>query len=293
MPLEFVFPLLSAFIYVIGVLLLKRAAELGGDVWRISAVCNWATAAAFVPLLALGGNVPALEQFWQPAVVGLLFVTGQTVAFLALRVGDVSVATPVLGLKIILVAIFTTILLSDRITTPVWIAAGLSSVAIGLLNRTRSAVHDRIGATILLSGSAAATFALFDVLVQKWSPAWGTGRFLPIAMGFVALYSLALWRLGRKGEGAEGAIFSQGWFVAGALCLALQSVIFISAVSLRGHATAANVLYSSRGLWSVLAVWLVGHWFGNRERELGVRILGWRLCGAALLLTAIALVLMG
>jgi O-antigen ligase len=53
------------------------------------------------------------------------------------------------------------------------------------------------------------------------------------------------------------------------------------------------VLYSSRGLWSVLAVWLVGHWFANREQHHGARVLVWRFIGAALLMAAILIVLLG
>jgi hypothetical protein len=37
----------------------------------------------------------------------------------------------------------------------------------------------------------------------------------------------------------------------------------------------------------VLAVWLVGHWWGNTERHAGRVALAWRLAGAALLLAAI------
>lgn len=293
MRLEFVLPLVSAVIYVVSVLLLKRAAELGADPWRTSAVCNWATTLAFLFLLPLGGTIPNWSALWQPAMVAAFFVAGQTLAFLALRIGDVSVATPVLGLKIVLVALFTNLLLTDRLTPALWSAAILSSVAVALLNRARASGHQRVGMTILLSGSAAATFAIFDVLVQKWSPAWGTGRFLPILMIFAGVYSLGLWWIGRAGSVAARGVFRRGWFLAGAAALAVQSVLFISTISLRGHATSANVLYSSRGLWSVLAVWLVGHWFDNREQQLGTRILAWRLCGAALMLTAIVLVLIG
>ena len=45
----------------------------------------------------------------------------------------------------------------------------------------------------------AAAYACFDVLVQKWSPVWGTGRFLPIAMACGAAYSLALRRFDVRG----------------------------------------------------------------------------------------------
>jgi len=37
-------------------------------------------------------------------------------------------------------------------------------------------------------------------------------------------------------------------------------------------------------------VWLIGHWFGNTERQLGGTILRWRLIGAALMLGAIGLI---
>jgi hypothetical protein len=42
----------------------------------------------------------------------------------------------------------------------------------------------------------------------------------------------------------------------------------------------------------VLAVWVVGHWFGNREREQGAAVLRSRLLGAGLLLAAIVLVVL-
>jgi drug/metabolite transporter (DMT)-like permease len=290
MPLEFVLPLLSAVVYVVGVLLLKRATELGADVLRVSAICNWASAIAFLPLLLLGGTIPSAAALWQPALVATFFVAGQTIAFFALRIGDVSIATPVLGAKIVLVALFATVIVGERLTAPLWLAAGLSSVAVALLNRAPPTSHHRIGMTIVLAGSAAALFAVFDVLVQKWSPAWGTGRFLPVMIGFAALYSVGLWVAGRPSRAGDERIFTRAWFVGGAVCLAVQSVGFIGTISLRGHVTATNVLYSSRGLWSVVAVWFVGHWFGNRERHLGGGVIGWRLCGAALMLAAIALV---
>jgi hypothetical protein len=41
----------------------------------------------------------------------------------------------------------------------------------------------------------------------------------------------------------------------------------------------------------VILIWWVGHWFSETERRLGSRILARRLLGAALLTTAIFLVL--
>src|SRR5260221_11766828 len=111
-------------------------------------------------------------------------------------------------------------------------------------------------------------------------------------MSFAAVASPALRPFGRwRNVGTERVLAPVGrWVAGGAVCLALQAIMIVSSIALYGQATVANVLYSSRGLWSVLAVWLVGHWFANREREHSRRILVWRLLGATLLMAAILMV---
>jgi drug/metabolite transporter (DMT)-like permease len=287
--LPIVLPLLAAVLYVAGVLLVKRAAEGGAGLWRMTSLSNLVSAALFTLLLPLGGTFHA-ELLWQPALVAVLFLAGQGLNFLALQRGDVSVATPVLGLKIILVAGFTTLLLATRVSLRLWAAAGLTSLALALLNRTDGGPRHRVGATVLYAAGSAAMFAVFDVLVQRWSPAWGAGRFLPVMLGFVALLTLALETLFRTpGRAMPRAAWS--WLLAGAVLLGLQSMLFVGTIARFGEATSANVVYSSRGLWSVVAVWAVGPWFGNRERHLGGRVLGRRLAGAVLMMAAIALAL--
>lgn len=73
--------------------------------------------------------------------------------------------------------------------------------------------------------------------------------------------------------------------------LALQAAGICYAVGVFGDATAVNIVYSIRGLWSVLAVWWIGHWFSNDEQSLGATVLRRRLVGAVLMMLAIALVL--
>ena len=70
-----------------------------------------------------------------------------------------------------------------------------------------------------------------------------------------------------------------------------QAIAMVCGIALFGRATEINVVYSSRGLWSVLAVWWIGHWFQNQEQQLGRAILQRRLFGALLLMAAIVLVL--
>ncbi len=282
-------PLLAALVYVLGALLAKRSAEFGVGVWRTAFLSNLVSALLFSLLLPFGGTFH-LKLLWQPAVVAVFYLLGQLLNFFALQRGDVSVATPVMGVKIILVALFTTLLLTSGVSAKLWCAAALSSLAIALPNRADGTPHHHVGATILYAGCSATMFALFDVLVQKWSPAWGAGRFLPVMLSFTALFSLVLVP-SFHAPLREIPRTARPWLLGGCVFIGLQSLIFVSAIAWFGNATTANVIYSSRGLWSVVAVWGVGHWFGNRERHHGPGVLRWRLAGALLMMAAIALAL--
>ncbi len=283
-----VMPLAASLLYVFGALFLKNASVRGVGVWRTAVVTNVIFGVIFSTLWLLGGRLREAAAWTEPAAAAALFLTGQVLALLALKRGDVSVATPVLGIKVILVALFVTLILGDRVPASVWMGAALSSAGIYLLSRGPG--RKGSGGTaeaLVLGGLAAAAFALFDVLVLKWSPAWGAGRFLPLVMGFVALYSLPL--LIVAGEPVPPGAWRP--LLLGALLLALQALLLISSLALFARATTINVVYSARGLWSVALVWVVGHHFGNREREQGSVVFRSRLAGAALLLAAIVLVI--
>jgi drug/metabolite transporter (DMT)-like permease len=284
-----VLPLFSSLLYVAGALFVKQAAVSGVGIWRTTFVANLICAALFPWLLLLGGRFPDWTLWWQPAVVAFLFLSGQMATFLALEKGDVSVATPVLGAKVVLVAVFTAVVLREALSTSLWLAAVLSSLGIAFLNRRGPGIEHRfVGRTILLALGAAAAFAMFDILVQKWAPIWGAGRFLPMMMGFVALYSFALVPFF---QAPLKAIQRAAWrpLLAGGVLIALQAIVLIMTIAVFGDATSVNVVYSLRGLWSVLAVIWLGRWFENREAAAGRRVLQGRMAGAILLCAAIVL----
>ncbi len=290
MSLPLFLQLLAAVCYASGALLVKRASDLGVGVWRTAFVANVVGALCFQPLWVLGGTVhPGL--WWQPALVGLCFMLGQWFVFLSLDGGDVSVATPVLGLKILLVAILVTALGGQHLRWQLWIAACLATSGIAFLNRRGGHVaHHNVGRTIVYSGLAAFVYAIFDVLTQTWSPAWGVGRFLPIAMGISGLLSLVfILRFRAPLSAIPGPTWR--WLLGGTAVLGAQSVLFVATLAHWRNAAPANVVYSSRGLWSIVFVWLVGHWVRSREQHLGREILAWRAAGAVLMMSAIVLVL--
>jgi drug/metabolite transporter (DMT)-like permease len=253
----------------------------------VAAVC-------FMTLLPLAPGPAGPRPAWQPLTLAALFVAGQALTMIALNRGDVSVATPVIGLKVVFVTFFVALVVGDRMLIDYWLSAGMSALGIALLNlggggrgdgRVRH--HHHVLLTVLASLAAAACYGMFDTLVRKWSPAWGVGRLLPTAMTLAAALSLGLWPL-FEGRLRDLPRASRGPVALGSMFMGLQAVSLVATLGLYPDTTRINVVYNSRGLWSVLAVWLVGHWWGNTERHAGPTALLWRLAGAGLMLGAIA-----
>ncbi len=290
MTAPYVVILLAAAVYAAGALLVKRATELGVGVWRTAFVANLMSATLAQSIWGLGGTVH-VELWWQPVLVALCFVAGQCFTFVSLDGGDVSVATPVLGIKILLVACLVTWWAGESLRWQLWVAAALATAGIGLLSRRSGAGgRFRAGRTVLTAGLAAANYATLDVMVQRWSPHWGLGRFLPLTLSIAAVLSLGFIPLFRAPLRAIPRA-AWPWLLGGTVVVALQSLVFVIVVAHWGHAAAINVVYSSRGLWSVVLVWWLGHWVKSREQHLGRAVLASRLAGALLMMLAIGLVL--
>lgn len=280
----------ASVLYTFGVLLLKRSTQWNPGVWRTTILCNGLTALAFLPLWLLGGQVPDWALVWQPLVVGGLFVAGQVLAILALTRGDVSVATPMLGIKILLVAVFASAIAGTPLPLRIWAAAMLATVAVALMGFSGRSQHRRVRFTLICSALAAASYAMFDALIQQWSPAWGVGRFMPLTMLCSAALSLALIPLCR-GPVFEIARPARLSVLLGCALIGIQALIFGSSIANWGHAAPANVVYSMRGLWSVLLIWAIGHWVSHEERALGGHVLVTRMLGATCLSLAVLLIL--
>lgn len=284
------FPFIAALLYAFGALVLKRSSDLGVGLWRTTFVANLLVAGLFSLLWLLGGPPVEKELLWQPGVIALCLFAGQLTQFLALEKGDVSVAVPVFGLKVVLVALLTPLLIGVAVGAKLWAAALLSVVGITLLNRKDASQPSRnLRVTFIAGGAGAVCFAVFDLLVQKWGPTWGAGRLLPCIFWINALLSFGLiFRFSAPLSAVP--VRAWPWLLGGSVLLGLQSVTFVSTLAVFGRATTANIVYASRGLLSVVLVWMIGHWFKNAEQHLGPTVMRWRLAGALMMMSAIVLV---
>lgn len=284
-------PLLAAFLYALSSLFLKRGFAEGAGFLRILFLSNLVMGAAAPVLLLLGADPVDWGRIHLPLACGAFFFLGQTFTFVAIRTGDVSVVTPTMGSKVVFVALIAALAFGEEIPPAGWAAVLLAGLAVLLLGLTRSVSGSRreVLAAIAWAAVSCGFFAASDNLVAAWAPGFGKGAFVAVVFLTVALASFALVPFFREPLRAmpRRAWFWAGW---GAVLLAAQAALFNVALTY-GEATAANILYSSRGLWAVALVAVAGGLFGNREGALPHWMIASRLAGSVFILVAIYLLL--
>lgn len=244
-------------------------------------VVSWSCACVFPPLILLGGTMQPVSLLWQPAIIGTLFLAGQLFTFLAVERGDVSIAAPVLGVKVLIVPATAPFFVNETASPRVWIAAGIAVIGIGFVQaRDRSIDRAKILASVGFALLAAVSMTLFDLLIQRWAPAWGAGYFLPVAFFFAAVFSLGFLKLGnRPRELREKNALRP--LATGAVLMAVQAIGMTLTIGLFGDATRVNIVYSLRGLWGVLLTWLLAR--GLADSDTGHATMTMRLAGAILI----------
>ncbi len=283
-----VLPLCSALGYAFAALMLKRATERGVGPWRVMVLVNCTAALVFAPWWFLGGNPFEWIHFLHAVLSGATFFVGQILTFLALNRGDVSITTPVLGCKVILVAFLAVLFAGEKLTPTLWGAALLTTVATALLGGEIRSNRERVLPSLIFGFSAALAYASADIEQLNWAADWGFGHYAPVMFGTVGVLSLSMIpRL--KDPLRTMPRRSVAWAIGGGALLSVQATGVAYSIAAYHEVTLTNILYNTRGVWSVLLVWMAGHWFSNTERQVGNAVMTRRLAGAALLLIAVLL----
>ena len=185
----------------------------------------------------------------------------------------------------------------ESLSATVWAAALLAAIAIFLLGMADQKPHskDRVVVhkkspwiSIGLALTATAIFGGVDTIFSHAGEKFGKLSILVAAMGFFALFSLAMLPLARREPKApvstKAVVLSSIAFGVQAVCLNFANVML-------AQPTIVNIIYSSRGLFGITHTWFFGHWFENKERaEVSSTVMIRRCFGALLLMTSIVLV---
>jgi uncharacterized membrane protein len=285
-------PLASALLYAAAALCLKIALGRGLTTWAVLFFSNMVLALFFLPLLFWG------TSGWNPSaapwalLAGLLFFVGQIGTFRSLQSGDVSIATPALAAKVVFVALLSLPIPGSRPDPDLWLAVVLTMAGMILLQRGPARRASRPLPTLAWALFAALGFAAADIVVQTRAPAAGFTLFMPVMFGTVAALALPL--LWPHVLRAPRPVRDRGawrWMATGVVLLGLQAMGMGTAIGLFGDATGANVVYGSRGLWSLLFLAVVARHLGIEDSVFDRRTLVLRVLGAVCILAAVMLVL--
>jgi len=103
----FLLPLASAIIYPFASVFLKRAIGEGCGLLRTAFVSNMVLFMVFTCALPFNEKTPEWSHVGWALIAGLCFFGGQVFTFIAIRHGDVSIQSPMMGVKVIFVAFFS------------------------------------------------------------------------------------------------------------------------------------------------------------------------------------------
>ncbi|HAV14482.1 MAG TPA: hypothetical protein DCX06_13475 [Opitutae bacterium] len=269
----------AASLYASGSLQIKRSLNEGATKRRAIAVTNIAMALWALPLFFISRGDFELTAWLTAVGAGVALFLGRILSVKSLEVGDLSIVGPLLGMKTLLVAIFSFATGQSELTKWLWGAAILATVGVVLIQRgPRKFTKDRREAAYYAAG-ASVLFAACDILVVEARGQLGIGWLSPTLFMTVALLVPLLGKSPPPPESAKKPMY------LGSAIMGFQTSLVIFLIGLTGQAVLINIVYASRALWTVI----IDRYYGRGE---GVAaFFKWRLAGAALLVAAIIIVI--
>ena len=288
-PAYLLIPAVAAVFYTLSSLMHKRGYAHGAGSLQTFHWANLIGMPFFIPLFFVNpGHLP-LAEWWRPALTSGLIYIGSWSTFAAVKRGDVSMVTPILGTKVVFVALGYVAFSGHTLSPGLWAAAILATAGVFVVGAGDLKPGKAGRMAIALCLSSAFFFGLTDVLIGEWAQAHGGTAFLASIPQFLGVYSLIAIALSRTPVlRLEPA--ARSWVIWGGIVLAAQGMAMGIALAFFSDPTGVNILYSTRGLWSIILVWAIGHWFANHERHsAGRATMLWRLAGTLLITAGVVL----
>lgn len=269
----------AACLYATGSLHIKRGLNTGATLRRTVATTNVAMALWSLPLFFVARGDFEFIAWLTAMLAGVALFLGRILSVKALEVGDLSIVGPLLGLKTLLVAIFSFATGQTELNTWLWIAAITATLGVILIQRGPYKLSSNRRQAAAFAAGASILFAACDILVVEARAQLGIGWLSPTLFITLALLVPCLGKLPKPTAEARKPMY------LGSLIMGFQTTFVILLIGLTGQAVMINIIYSSRAIWTVV----VDRYYGRGEDVAAFFI--WRLVGAALLVFSIILVI--
>ena len=278
-----------AFIYALAAVFSKGALDKGFGILRLSFIMNLAFAVIFSAALLWRLESIDVSKVYLPVIAGALFFIGHVFTFAAIRMGDVSLQTPIMGTKAIFVALIAVVTGAQEVTFELGVAAVLAALAVALLGFSGGRAS-KVGLTITLSLISAFSFACFDQMAGVFGGDFGKHSFLVIVMVVNALLSFSLIPF-FNAPLKQISRSAWPWAIAGSVGMGVQALVLTYTLASSGEVVVVNILYSARGLFSVLIGLGIGLLFTLKIEQITRRVRIQRIIGAIMISAAIAIAL--
>ena len=283
-----IYTAIAALGYSVAALFTKRALANGVGILRFAFIMNWAFVLVFSFILLSHEGTTPWEQLAYPALTGLLFFLGQVFTLAAIRFGDVSLQTPIMGTKAVFAVLIAVWLGTEAVSIPMALAALISMLGVAFLGFSGDGV-ERVGRTLSLALMSSLFFAGSDTMVGYYAGDFGVPMFLFLAMLVNALLSCLLVPF-FSDPIKQVPVAAWPWIIAACLLMAGQALLLNYTLGRFQNVAAINVIYSTRGLWSVVLGALALRYFAqSSEAPAPRRIFILRMTGALLMCVAIAI----
>lgn len=261
---------------------------------QLLAIAHVMQGAVSIPLLCYfwPADMPDISVYWKPILAeSIFYFLGQAGLFTALRYTDASRVSPLLGVKVVILAILSSLVMGQMLTPVQWFAAVLAVFAAFILNHSGGSIPWRAGVGLLMAWTGYSLSDFFiRVYIEQMAPmapikASLLGMYMSYLLcGLVGLAMLPWYGSRKWRDWRDAAPFAFAWYAA-MLC-------FYGALAAAGLVLAA-ILQSTRSLWSlVIGAILAHHGYHALEQHVAKGVLVRRAVGATLMIFAITLYIM-
>jgi len=284
--------LLCALSSSVGNIYAKRSVKEGATSIQVALFSNMFTPILFIPALIITKATFNWGEIIYPVIMGVSLYLGMILSYLALRLGDVSIQTPILGSKIIFITLFTVLLGLDKLKLTTLIAAALTFIAILMIGYVKGEGRKGNAMLSVLVGLASVIlFVVTDIIIQEKSYVFGKLSFVFVGTVITATLLLCTAYIQKSGFRAIKKKTVK-WLSLTAFFNCTQSALIAYSLSFFGHAAEFNIIQATRGFWVVALVWLFGGFFGVNESNTGGFVMLRRMVGALIMLFSVLLIML-
>ncbi|MGB0744256.1 MAG: EamA family transporter, partial [Opitutales bacterium] len=172
---------LAAIGYAVAAVFSKQALSRGAGILRLSFMVNLAFVPVFATLLFQHEGTIDWRHLLYPVLTGVLFFIGQLFTFAAIRIGDVSLQTPMMGTKAVFAVLIAAVYGTEAIGFTMFLAAFVAMLGVAFLGFSGNGT-ERVGVSISLALLSSLFFAGSDTMVGFYAGNFGVPAFLFIAI---------------------------------------------------------------------------------------------------------------